>query len=64
MKHFKKGERRSVKEARVHSVSSSHFQLTYLYEYFICINKCGTEADVIVRLDIMYLFLQCCTNCL
>ena len=52
-----------MKEAQVHSVQLLTFPtdipIGVFYSY-----KCGTEADIIVRLNIIYQFLQCCTNCL
>ena len=59
---LKEGERRWVKKAQVHSVPLLTFPINIPVGVFY-IKKCGTEADVIVRLDRIYKFLQCCTNC-
>ena len=52
-----------MKEIEVRSVQLLTFPIDIPVGVFF-INKCGTEADVTLRLDRIYQFLQCCTNCL
>ena len=63
MKQFKERGRLWVKEAEVHSVQLLTFPID-IPVGVLFIDKCGTEADVTLRLDRIYKFLQCCTNCL
>ena len=57
---LKEGERRWAKKLKSTQFSSSHFQLEIPIPVGVFyINKCGTQSDVIVRLDRIYQFFQC-----